>query len=121
MTIFRRVVFVLLLAGVIWAGVQFVRVHEAPVAIDLLVIEPLTLTLWQALLGAFVLGAALTVALSFLELTRYALVARRYRRAAARLEGELHQLRNLPLADDGGPGAEDPADLASGGSAAGRG
>jgi hypothetical protein len=122
MTIVRRVLFVLLLAGVIWAGVQFVRANEAPVVIDLLAIEPFTVSVWQALLGCLGIGAAAAVAISLLEVTRYAFVARRYRRAAGRLESEIHQLRNLPLVDEGESSEGDPADLAvpPGGSAAGR-
>jgi uncharacterized integral membrane protein len=123
MTILRRVLYVCLLGGLIWAGVQFVRGNETPLQVDLLVVEPLTFAAWKVLLGAFALGAVLAVLISLLEVTRYAFVARRYRRAAARLEREVHQLRNLPLSEDGLASGADEPDFAasSGGQAPGHG
>ena len=89
MTILRRVLYVCLLGGLIWAGVQFVRGNETPLQVDLLVVEPLTLAAWKVLLGAFALGAVLAVLISLLEVSdRYGIeladCARSARRPARR-------------------------------------
>ena len=123
MTILRRLLLVALLGAVIWAGVQFVRGNEATVVVELLVTEPVSLATWKALLIAFTGGAALAAAVSLFEVARYALVARRYRKTVARLEGEIHQLRNLPLAEEGAPDSAGEPNFAapSGGPAQSRG
>ena len=52
---------------------------------------------WVALLVAFAVGVlSAGVSLGY-ELIKKSLIARRYRRVAAGLESEIHQLRNLPL------------------------
>ena len=97
----RRLLAIALLGAVIWAGVQFVRLNEFPVQVDLLLTQVPSVALWLVLLVAFGAGLALAAAICLFEVMRYALVARRYRKAVARLESEVHQLRNLPLADEG--------------------
>jgi hypothetical protein len=57
-------------------------------------------TLWAALLAALGMGVALTGSVAVLRATHQGLVARRYRKMIRDLEAEIHQLRNLPLADD---------------------
>lgn len=117
----RRLLAIAVLGAVIWAGVQFVRQNEAPVQVDLLLTQLPSVALWLVLLVAFGAGLALAAAICLFEVMRYALVARRYRKAVARLESEVHQLRNLPLADEGtslpagGPGLGPlPGDPATG-------
>ncbi len=102
MHIVRRLLLLALLGAVVWAGVQFVRTNESPVTVDLLLTQISGVALWLTLLVAFGLGAVLAAALCLFEVARYGMVARRYRKTAARLESEIHQLRNLPLADEGG-------------------
>ena len=124
MHIVRRLLLLALLGAVVWAGVQFVRTNESPVTVDLLLTQISEVALWLTLLVAFGLGAALAAALCLFEVARYGMVARRYRKTVARLESEIHQLRNLPLADEGGaPGitGEPSVVVPSGGPAASRG
>ncbi len=97
----RRLLAIALLGAVIWAGVQFVRQNELPVQVDLLLTQIPSVALWLVLLVAFGTGLAIAAAICLFEVMRYALVARRYRKTVARLESEVHQLRNLPLADEG--------------------
>jgi hypothetical protein len=58
--------------------------------------------LWQALLVAFAAGAAGVGLGALWQVLRLGMLARRYRRTVGRLESEIHQLRNLPLAGDEG-------------------
>jgi len=58
--------------------------------------------LWQGLLAAFVSGFALASLGWLVSGLRSTLVQRRYRKAVGKLESQVHELRNLPLA----PGAE---------------
>ena len=46
--------------------------------------------------------AVVAALLTFYQMAKLGLVARRYRKAVRGLESEVHQLRNLPLADDEG-------------------
>jgi len=50
---------------------------------------------------SFGAGAALAGILMLYSYLRAQLMVRRYRIAAQRLETEIHELRNIPLADDG--------------------
>jgi uncharacterized integral membrane protein len=86
-------VFVALFA-VVW---RFVGGNRDPVPIDLVFLQ-LSVPLWVALLGAFLLGALSAGASLIYELTKKSFAARRYRKQMAGLESEIHQLRNLPLA-----------------------
>ena len=97
----RRAVVGLLFVGLFWAAWQFTHRNDAPIAVDLLVLRLAALPTWAALLGAFAAGAGLAgVALAY-ELARQRLMTRRYRKAVTGLESEIHQLRNLPLAEEG--------------------
>jgi hypothetical protein len=75
--------------------------------------EPLEVALWLALLAASGVGALLAALVLLFELARAGLTARQYRRLVARLESEIHQLRNLPLVGGGvaevGSGGSGPA------------
>jgi uncharacterized integral membrane protein len=100
MAIARRLFLLALLVGLLYLGWKFSSLNaEPPVRVDFLVGATPELALWQVLIGAFAAGALLATALWLFEVMRYALVARRYRRTVARLESEIHELRNLPLAD----------------------
>jgi uncharacterized integral membrane protein len=94
--------FVLLLV----AGWRFAAEHQEPVRIHYLVAEGGEVRLWVALLGAFAAGAAAAGGAAAYQILRLSLLARRYRKAAARLEVEVHELRSLPLAPEG-PGLRD--------------
>jgi uncharacterized integral membrane protein len=64
--------------------------------------------IWKSLLGAFLLGAGVVGVFSVYQMARAGLVSRRYRKRLARLEAEVHQLRNLPLSPENrSPGSGD--------------
>jgi uncharacterized integral membrane protein len=101
MTIVRRLLVLALFAGAFAATWQFVGRNAAPVDVDFWFRRTPSQPLWLVLLASFALGAlAAGLALTF-RMARLSLLARRYRRAVAALESEVHQLRNLPLAADG--------------------
>lgn len=99
MTLILRRVF---LAAVVIALIVVVRLfpeqNQAVVDIDLLLTSVEGVHLWSALVATFAAGAALALFLSSLLLLKAGLVGRRYRKAIADLEAEVHHLRNLPLA-----------------------
>ncbi len=97
-----------MLALTIWVSVQFVQQNADPVAVDLLLAETRPASLWLVLLTSFGIGAAIAGGVCLFEVARYSLVARRYRKTVARLESEIHQLRNLPLADEALPTVAPP-------------
>jgi len=113
MHIVRRLLGLALLAGVLVAGWQFASRNEEPrVQVDFWAGSTPEVSLWLALVAAFGAGAVLAAAVGLFEVARYSLVARRYRKTVGRLEAEIHQLRNLPLADEEPRGAGG-ADLAA--------
>jgi len=77
---------------------KFVARNPNPVQVDLLFVPPSSQPLWYVLVVSFGLGALAAAAFGAYQWLRLSLVARRYRRIAQGLEGEIHQLRNLPLA-----------------------
>ena len=96
----RRVLGIAAFVGLLVVGWRFAAEHPQPVRIHYLVGQTGEIALWVALLGAFGAGAASVGALAVYQLVRLGMLARRYRKAAARLEVEVHELRNLPLAPE---------------------
>jgi hypothetical protein len=107
----RRVLWIAAFVGLLVVGWRFAAEHPQPVQIRTLAGSTGDVALWVALLGAFGVGAASVGALATYHLVRLGMLARRYRKLAAKLEVEVHELRNLPLAPDS-PGVE--ADIGSG-------
>lgn len=86
-----------LLLFVVVAAWRFVEDHQTPVDIHYEVGVLRQVPLWKALLGAaFVGGVLVGLPLAF-WLARARLEGRHYRRNVKRLEGEVHELRNLPV------------------------
>ena len=102
----RRVLAIAAFVGLLVLGWRFAAEHPQPVRIHYGVGETGDVALWVALLGAFGAGAASVGALAAYQLVRVGMLARRYRKAAAKLEVEVHELRNLPLAPEA-PAVED--------------
>ena len=100
MQVVRRLLGIAFFVGVLLLGWNFAAEHSEIVTIRPPFLPGLEVTLWAALLAAFGLGVALTGIVAMLRATRQGLVARRYRKMIRDLEAEIHQLRNLPLADD---------------------
>ena len=91
-----------LLAAVVIALVVVVRLfpdqNQGLVDIDLLLTKIDGVRLWLALATTFSAGIVVAFFVASLLLIRSSLVGRRYRKAIADLEAEVHHLRNLPLA-----------------------
>jgi uncharacterized integral membrane protein len=120
MRVVRRVLGFGLFVGALALGWAFGGRNSSPISVDYLLGMTPAAPLWGVLLGAFVLGAGGVGAWGAFQVAKLQLVGRRYRKKIEALESEVHQLRNLPLADE--PGLADPliADTAPG-SALGRG
>jgi uncharacterized integral membrane protein len=104
MLIARRLLLIALVLAVVTAGIGFaLRNTEPRVQVDFWLATAPEVSLWLALVIAFGVGALLATAVWLFEVARYGLVARRYRKTVARLESEIHQLRNLPLAEGTAP------------------
>jgi hypothetical protein len=114
MRIARRLFLLLVFAGLFWFAWRFTHGNTLPVTVDLVFVETPDLPLWGVLLAAFALGALCAGASLVYELARKSLLARRYRKAVAGLETEIHELRNLPLAEGEEGRADAPAGAASG-------
>ena len=98
MTMVRRILALAVFVGLLVAGWRFAAVNEASVSIDYLFGRFDDVPLWRVLVASTVLGGVAVGLLAALELGRAGFVARRYRKAIAALESEVHHLRNLPLA-----------------------
>jgi hypothetical protein len=93
----RRLLALALFVGLFAVAWRFATSNESEIRIDLLLIRTPPVAVWVALVVAFALGAlSASVSLGY-EVIKRSLIARRYRRVAAGLESEIHQLRNLPL------------------------
>jgi uncharacterized integral membrane protein len=93
----RRLVWIALFVAMLVFGWTFAKRNAEPVHIDYLV-GTLDEAAWVIELASFLLGGLAASLLLGLQAARLALTARRYRKLAGRLEQEVHQLRNLPLA-----------------------
>ena len=96
----RRVLGIAAFVGLLVVGWRFAAEHPQPIRIHYLLGETGEIALWVALLAAFGAGAASVGALALTQLVRLGLLARRYRKAVEKLEVEVHELRNLPLAPE---------------------
>ena len=98
MRIVRWVLAVALFAGLFYASWEFVARNSEPMGVHYVAGEIVDVARWLVLTVCF-LGGATAMGLVFVyQQVKSGLVARRYRRTVARLEAEIHQLRNLPLA-----------------------
>jgi uncharacterized membrane protein YciS (DUF1049 family) len=96
--ILRRVFFAAVVIALIVVVRLFPDQNQGVVDVDLLLTRVQGVQLWFALATTFTAGAALALFFSSLLLVKAGLVGRRYRKAIADLEAEVHHLRNLPLA-----------------------
>ncbi len=98
MVLIRRLVAAVIFMATLIAGWRFAAGNAGAVEIDLLVWVVPDVRQWLALLVAFAAGGLVAGTFGMLASARAGMVARRYRRAVAGLESEVHQLRNIPLA-----------------------
>lgn len=106
MKMLKRLLLLALFLAVVWAAIEFRDRNLDPMVVHLLVWQTPALPVWSVVIGAFLAGGVAATVLLMLRVTRSTLTARRYRKAANRLESEVHQLRNLPLAAEPGPGGD---------------
>ncbi|MEZ4279372.1 MAG: LapA family protein [Myxococcota bacterium] len=83
--------------GLLWVGWSFRAGNAGTVDVDLVWARLPGVELWWALSAAVVFGAAASALFVGLAWLRQRIVNRRHRSTIARLEGELHELRSLPL------------------------
>jgi uncharacterized integral membrane protein len=101
----RAGVLLALVIGLVLVAWRFAVANGEPVAIDLWLWSRDAVPLWVALLVSFAAGATLVGVFWAYGGVRARLTERRYRKTVASLESEIHQLRNLPLAPEGGEAA----------------
>jgi len=87
--------------------------NDTRVDIDLLITSIEGVSLWFALMASFVIGTLVVGLLAVLLSVRSGLIGRRYRKAIADLEAEVHHLRDLPLASGDSSDLEGEGDSAS--------
>jgi len=117
MRTFRRLLALVVFVAALVLGWRFADANLEPVSVHYLLGAIDGVPLWAALVAAFGVGFALAALGGLYQMARLSLTARRWRKVAHGLEGELHQLRNLPLAAPsdasarGSAGAPMPGDL----------
>jgi uncharacterized integral membrane protein len=119
MVMLRRVLLGLSFVALLVGGWRFAAQNSDLVKVSYLAGETPSVALWLALLFAFGLGALVAGLFTGLGLARTRLLARRYRKAVAGLEAEVHQLRNLPLIDEDPAAQTDPPSVSGGSSGQG--
>jgi hypothetical protein len=97
----RRLLVLAFFAGAFAVAYQFGKNAE-PLSVSLFRWTTPPAPAWLVLALVFGGGVLAASALWLFQVIRLSLLARRYRKAVASLESEVHQLRNLPLA--GGEG-----------------
>jgi uncharacterized integral membrane protein len=110
MRVARRVLAIAAFVACLVLGWLFAARHAQPVHVDYLVGTTGEVSLWVALLAASLLGGSVVGGLCLVQLGRLGMLVRRYRKTVRRLEAELHELRNLPLARDDAALPGEPAD-----------
>ena len=101
MKLIRRLLAVALFGAALYVCMQFKERNESWANVDLLVWQATDVAVWLLLSITFVAGAAAATLLLTWRITRTSMEKRRYRKAASKLESEIHQLRNLPLSEQG--------------------
>ncbi len=97
MLVARRLLALVILSTVLVGAWRFASQNAAEVTIYLWFGEIEKVSLWVALVTAFLGGALVAGLFGGYEWAKAGLLARRYRSTVAGLEAEVHQLRNLPL------------------------
>ncbi|MCH2171134.1 LapA family protein [Myxococcota bacterium] len=121
MRVLKNLLFVVAFVGLLVGGWFFAARNATPVEIDYLAGRVEAVDLWVALLVCFCAGAAIVAVFAGYQWMKMRFVIRRYRKVSASLEAELHQMRNLPLSDEGSGPSDVMNAPGSAGSAASRG
>jgi len=117
MKLARRLLTIVVFAGLLVAGWEFAASNSQPVPVHYPGGEIADRALWVILTVAFGSGVALTAFVATIRGARIRLVSRRYRKLVDSLQAEVHQLRSLPLSEASEPrkpGSTPPAGLERG-------
>jgi uncharacterized integral membrane protein len=98
MRLARRLLGIAVFAALLVGGWRFRAGNSGTLTIHYVFGETAEISVWAALIGAFLVGAICAGSLGAYRVARLGMVTRRYRKAVRGLEAEVHQLRNLPLA-----------------------
>jgi uncharacterized integral membrane protein len=93
----RRVLVIAVFVALLVAGWRFAADNSQVVTVHYVVGQFDGVSVWLALLCAFLAGAVVVGLLGMAGAAKLRLEARRYRKVVRGLEAEVHQLRNLPL------------------------
>lgn len=99
MRLARRLLVIVIFAGLLIAGWQFAHSNSQPVSVHYPGGEFAERAGWVVLLVAFGSGVVLTALVAIMRGARIRLVSRRYRKLVDSLQAEVHQLRSLPLSE----------------------
>jgi len=121
MRLARRLLVLAVFVAAFYLAWRFAMDNSRAVTIEVPLLEDVEVLLWVALLAAFALGAILAGLAAAYQVARLGLLARRYRKIIRGLESEVHQLRNLPLADAQEEPTTEPDSAPAPGRALGRG
>ena len=109
MKLLKRLLYLAIFLAAVYAAIEFRDRNLDPMVVHLLVWQTPAIPVWVVVVVAFLGGALAASVLLLVRIARSNLTARRYRRAANKLESEVHQLRNLPLAAEQGAGTDGSA------------
>ncbi len=113
MRVVKRLLGIAVFGGVMVLGWRFAAKNSSPVTVDVIVTQFADVSLWLMIVITFGVGVAVASLAGMYKVARQGMTVRRYRKTVRSPESEVHQLRNLPLGEEGGPG-----DGSGGGSAA---
>ena len=109
MGIVRRIVWLGIFVMALVGGWEFAGSNGSLVRVDYVLGQFEAVPLWLALVASAIGGLLIGSLALTARLTRASLAQRRYRKTVAALEAEVHQLRNLPVVDQGKlPSADAP-------------
>lgn len=109
----RRLLGIAVFVALLVAGWRFAAENSQVVTIHYLFGHFEGVSVWLALLCAFLAGAVVLALLGTVGAAKLRLEAHRYRKAVRDLEAEVHQLRNLPLTAEEADVSEPRDQLAS--------
>jgi uncharacterized integral membrane protein len=109
----RRILGIAVFVALLVAGWRFAADNSQLVTVHYLIGQFEGVSVWLALLCAFLAGAVVVGLLGMVGAAKLRLEARRYRKAVRDLEAEVHQLRNLPLTAEEADVSEPRGEVAS--------
>ncbi len=98
MRLVRRLLGIAVFVALLVGGWRFTAGNSGTLTIHYVFGEVAEVSVWAALIAAFLVGAVCAGTLAAYQIAKLGMVTRRYRKAVRGLEAEVHQLRNLPLA-----------------------